>query len=304
MVDGWGAAYHSSFRDVVGDTALGYGYGSVSDFYVAAYAYLPGEDYVVAYFGCAGQAYLGAEQCVMAQGAAVTYVDEVVDFCALSYAGFAYAGPVYAGIRLNLGFGSQDYVSRLHYFVPAGAVVFRKAEAVGADDGSILQEDVVAEVAELSDHGVGMREEIVAYLCSPVDHYMGEEDGVVSYNGVLVDHYVGSYVRVFAQGRFRMDYGGGMDSRGVSGRLIEKLYGLGPGEVGVVAAQHSGGQGGEILGYDHGRGFRRLCGDVVLRIGDEGQLAWGGLFYAGYSGDFGVGGCVFQAGIHGFGYVE
>ena len=144
MVDGRCPAYHGSFGDVVGDTALGYGYGPVSDFYVATYAYLPGEDYVVAYFGCAGQAYLGAEQCVMAYGAAVTYVDEVVDFCALSYAGFAYAGPVYAGIRLNLGFGLYDYVSRLDYFVPVGVIVFRKAEAIGAYYGSILQEDVVA----------------------------------------------------------------------------------------------------------------------------------------------------------------
>jgi|ERR1700691_6700817 len=96
-------------------------------------------------------------------------------------------------------------------------------------------------MAKLSNYGVGMGEEIVAYLCSPVDYYVGEKDGVVSDNGVLVDYYVGSYVGVFAHARFRMDYGGGMDSGGVSGRLIEQLYGFGPSQVRVVAAQHSGG---------------------------------------------------------------
>ena len=62
----------------MGDTALGYGYGSVADFYVAAYTYLAGEDYVVAYVGRTGEAYLGAEQRVMANRAAVAYVDQVV----------------------------------------------------------------------------------------------------------------------------------------------------------------------------------------------------------------------------------
>jgi len=61
VIDGWGPAHHGSFGDIVGDTALGYGDGSISDFYVAAYTYLAGEDYVVAYFGCASQTYLGAE---------------------------------------------------------------------------------------------------------------------------------------------------------------------------------------------------------------------------------------------------
>jgi hypothetical protein len=45
----------------MGDAALRYGYGSVSDFYVAADAYLSGQDYVVAYFGGSGETYLRAD---------------------------------------------------------------------------------------------------------------------------------------------------------------------------------------------------------------------------------------------------
>ena len=106
------------------DAALRYGYGAVSDFYVAAYAYLSGQDYVVAYFGRSGQAYLGAEQGVVAYGAAVAYVDQVVQFCASSYAGLAYAGSVDAGVGLEFGVALDYYVAGLGDLVPAAGVFF------------------------------------------------------------------------------------------------------------------------------------------------------------------------------------
>src|SRR5258708_26869073 len=187
VIDGGSAADHGSGGNVVGDAALGYGYGSVADFYVAADAYLSGQDYVVAYVGRAGQAYLGAEQRVVSYGAAVAYVDQVVDFCAASNAGFAYAGPVDAGVGLDLGVALDYYVSGLDDFVPARGVVFREADAVAAYYGSILQQDVVSYVADFSDYGVGVGEDIVAYGCAALDDYVGEEDGVVSDDGVFVD---------------------------------------------------------------------------------------------------------------------
>src|ERR1700682_5646179 len=172
VIDGGSAADHGSGGYVVGDAALGYGYGSVTDFYVAAYAYLSGQDYVVAYVGGAGQAYLGADERVVSYGAAVAYVDEVVDFCALSYAGLAYAGSVDAGVGLDLGVALDYYVAGLDDFVPAGLVVFGEAEAVAAYYGSILEQDVVSYVAEFSDYRVGVGGEIVAYLCSAIDDYV------------------------------------------------------------------------------------------------------------------------------------
>ncbi len=128
----------------MGNAALGYSYGSVSDFYVAADAYLSREDYVVAYVGRASQAYLGAEKSVVSYGAAVAYVDEIVDFCASSYAGLAYAGSVDTGVGLDLGVALDCYVSGLDDFVPVGGFVFRESEAVAAYYGSILEKDVIA----------------------------------------------------------------------------------------------------------------------------------------------------------------
>src|SRR5216684_8957490 len=173
VIDGGSAADHGSGGNIVGDAALGYGYGSVADFYVAADAYLSGQDDVVAYIGGAGQAYLGAEQRVVSYGAAVANVDQVVDFCAASDAGFAYAGSVDAGVGLDLDVAFYGNVAGLDDFVPAGVVSFGEAEAVGAYYGAILKQDVVSYVTEFSDDGVGVGEEIVAYGCSAIDDYVG-----------------------------------------------------------------------------------------------------------------------------------
>src|SRR6202521_3614347 len=118
VIDGRSAADHGSGGNVVGDAALCYGYGSVADFYVAADAYLSGQDYVVAYVGGAGQADLGAEQRVVSYRAAVAYVDEVVDFSAASYAGFAYAGSVDARGGLDLDVAFDGDLAGLDDFVP------------------------------------------------------------------------------------------------------------------------------------------------------------------------------------------
>jgi hypothetical protein len=198
VIDGGSAADHGSGGNVVGDAALGYGYGSVADFDVAGDAYLSGENYVVAYIRRSGQAYLRDEQRVVAYGATVAYLDQVVDLRAASYASLAYAGAVDTGVGLDLDVVFDDYVAGLDDFVPAAEVVLGEAETVGANYGAILQQDVVSQVAEFSDYGVGVGEEIVAYGYSAIDDYVGEQDGVVSDYDVFVDHYVRTDVRVLA----------------------------------------------------------------------------------------------------------
>jgi hypothetical protein len=48
-----------------------------------------------------------------------------------------------------------------------------EAEAVRADDGAVLQDDVIAEAAALADDGVGVGEEVAANLRVRVDHDVG-----------------------------------------------------------------------------------------------------------------------------------
>jgi hypothetical protein len=204
VIDGRCAAYHGSGGNVVRNAALGYGYGSVSDFYVAAYAYLSGEDYVVAYFGGSGEAYLSAKQRVVPYGAAVAYMDHVVQLCASSYAGLAYAGAVDAGVGLEFGIALDYYHAGLDNFVPAAGifvifvVMLGEAEAVAAYDHSVLQQNVVSQLAEFSYYGVGVGEEIIACGYSAIDDNVRQEDCVVSDHYVFVDYRIGTDVRILA----------------------------------------------------------------------------------------------------------
>src|SRR3984957_1299641 len=127
----------------------------------------------------------------MADGATMTDVHHIVDLGAAADAGFSYAGAIDTGVGLDLYIAFHDDVSGLNDFVPVGIVVFGEAESIGADDGSILQQDIVAELTELSNHGVGVGEEIIADSGSAIDDDVREQDGVVSYDDVLVDDYVG-----------------------------------------------------------------------------------------------------------------
>ena len=230
-------------------------------------------------------------------------VDHVVDLRAASNASLADAGAVDTRVGLNFGVALDDNISRLDDFVPAALIVFRKAEAVGADHRTVLQEDVVAEAAEFADHGVGVSEEIVTDAGSAIDDDVGKKDGIVSDDGVGVDDHVRAEVRALADLGRGMNDRGGMDSDGVSGWLIEKFNGSGPGEVRILAAQHPGRDGGEIVCDNHGRSLGRLRGGVVFWIGDESQLAAAGSFDAGDSCDLGVWRCVVDAGSKGAGNV-
>ncbi len=82
--------------------------------------------------------------------------------------------------------------------MPPGVVSFREAEAVASYYGAVLEQDVVSQVTEFSDYGVGVGEEIVAYGCPAINDYVGQHDGVVSDGGVFVDYYVGADMRILA----------------------------------------------------------------------------------------------------------
>lgn len=94
-------------------------------------------------------------------------LNQVVDLGARANAGFADGGAVYGGVGLDFDVVFEDRGAGLQNLVPGGAAEFGsriagKAEAVAADDGAILQNNVVAELALLPDDGVGVREKVAA----------------------------------------------------------------------------------------------------------------------------------------------
>jgi len=122
-----------------------------------------------------------------------------------------------------------------------------------------------------------------------VKHYVREDYGVVADSDVVADDGVGTDVGIGADAGGRGDGGGGVNARGVGGRLVEELDGAGEGEVGVFDAESCGRDLGKA-GFDEDRrGFGGAAEAGVFGVGDEGKVAWDGVFDAGDSGDLGGG---------------
>jgi hypothetical protein len=71
-------------------------------------------------------------------------LDQVIDLCAICDFGFAYSGPVNAGVGLYVNVVANPRGSRLGNFLPMALAVLGKSEAVGSDDGSVFEGDMVA----------------------------------------------------------------------------------------------------------------------------------------------------------------
>ena len=289
IVDGGVAADDFAGFDIVGNAALGRGYGAVADGAVAGNTDLAGEDDGFA-DGCgSGESDLSAEEGIRAYGRAVAYLNEIVDLGPGVDAGFADGGAVDAGIGLNFDGVLEDCGAGLEDLVPGAVGLAGEAESISADDGAVLKDDVVAELAVLADYSVGVGEEIISGSDVGVDDDVRQKDGVVAEGDVVGDDDVGADVGVAPDFGSGGDDGGGVNAGGVRGRLVEELDGAGEGEVGVFDAEGGGGDFGEgWLDED-----RRCLGGAglggVFWVCYEGKVAGGGGVDGSYSGDFGGG---------------
>jgi hypothetical protein len=244
---------------------------------------------------------LRTEQGIFADLRSVADLHQIVDLDPSSDVSFADAGAVDAGVRLNLDVVFDHDRSRLGNLVPTSFAGLGEPEAVGADDDSVLQENVVADAAIFADYSMRVGEEIVADLYSAIDDYVRQQYGVVSDRDVLVDDDIRAKVRAAANLRCRMDDCRGMHSRGIAQRLVEEFEGVREAEIGILDTQRRSGDGGKLFGNNHScRLGQPGCGGV-LGVGDESEFSGAGLFNAVEAGDFCVGRTVFQARVEGSG---
>ena len=116
---------------------------------------------------------------------------------------------------------------------------------------------------------------------------------------VVGDVAVGADVGAFGDFCGGRDDGGGMDAGGVGGRLVEKFESLSEGQVGIGSAEDGerGERGiaieGDVGLEEDGGGLGGAEERGVAAIGEEGELAGGGVVDAGDSGD-GEGGIAFE----------
>ena len=285
IVDGGIAADNLTGFDITGDAALGGGYGSVAYGAVACDAHLTGKNDSLAYGSGTSDANLCTEESVLAYGRTVPYLNEVVDFSSCVNPGLADGGAVDTGVGLDLDGIFEDCGAGLEDLVPRAVGLAGEAEAVGTNDGSVLKDDVVAKLAVLANYRVGVGEEIFSSLGVRVEDYVREENGVDSNGYVVRDDDVGSDVSVGSDFCCGGNDGGGVDARGIGGRLVEQFDGVSEGKVGVTDAEGGRGDFGEA-GLDEdcsrfgGAGLRGVFG-----VGYEGEVARGGVVDGGYSGD-------------------
>ncbi len=123
---------------------------------------LSGENDVLAHVGRSCQSYLGAEQCVFSHARSMAYLHQVIDLGAPRNPRNAHAGPVDTGVGLDLHLIGDLDRSGLCDLVPAPVLVLGETEAIGADDGAVLQDDMVAYPAAFADDGMRVREKVSA----------------------------------------------------------------------------------------------------------------------------------------------
>src|SRR5258708_28307893 len=218
----------------------------------------------------------------------VADLNQVVDLYAAADAGFADAGAVDAGVGLNFHVVFDDDRGGLRDLVPVPVVSFGEAEDIGADNDSVVQQDVVADAAVLADYGVRVGEKIVADLYAAIDDCVRQQHGMVADLDLLVDDDVRAKVSFASDLRRGMDDCGGMNSRGVAQRLVEEFEGAREAVVRIFDAERGRWNRGKVFGDDHGCGFGKPGRGSILLIRDEGDFSWAGLLDAVEAGDLGV----------------
>lgn len=183
---------------------------------------LSGKKNTIAYVSRSCQADLSTQQSIFAYLAAVAHLDKIVNLRAWTDSCFANAGAVNAGVRLDLNAVTKDGEAGLNDLLPMIALVFGEAKPVSSDDNSVLQDDIVPELAVLANHGVRVREEITADARTAIDNDVRKNDAVIADDYVFIDHDKRSYGSSRTNSCGWMNLCGGMNARCIFRWLIKE----------------------------------------------------------------------------------
>ncbi len=219
----------------------------------------------------------------------MAYLNEVVHLGSGLDAGFANRRTVDAGIGLDFYVVFKDGGTGLLNLVPRTLRLLGEAETIGSNDGSILQDDMIAELTVLTDDGVGVNEEIVSGVYMGVKNDVWEENGIVAEDDMVADNYIGPDVGVGADSGRGCDDGCGVDPRSIDGRRVEELDGLSEGEIWIFNAKCGCSDVWEGAFYQDSRCLSSASERSVFGVGDEGQIAGNRGFKTSYAKDFSSG---------------
>src|SRR5258706_11367355 len=130
--------------------------------HVVGHADLAGQHDVVVDFATARDADLRGQQHPAADADAVRDLDEIVDLGSGADARFADRRPIDRGVGANLNIVFEHDAGALRNLQVRAVGLPRKAEALAADDGAVLQDDTMPDDDAIADGHLGTDDAVVA----------------------------------------------------------------------------------------------------------------------------------------------
>src|SRR6185369_4504138 len=268
---------HSARFDIAGNSRLRGGNCSVADHAMPGNPDLSGKNHVLSNLGRSSQADLGAKHGVFTNPRTVSDLHKIIDLGIAHHACFSDRRTIDASVRLYLYIVFNNCNTGLHDLMPT-VRASRKTKPIGSDDYPILQNDVVADLAELSNDRLRMREKVIADPGATIDHHMRKQNSVVADHRAVIDCAIRPNMRIRSNPCAGVDDRGRMNSRWILRRLVEQLKRVRESEVRILAAKYRTPFKREILRDDNRRGLCLLCERSIFRIGYESELARPGFF--------------------------
>ena len=241
-------------------------------------AHLAAEHDVIVEVGAAGDADLGRQQHVAADGHAVADLHEVVDLGAGLDARFAHRRAIDGRVGAQLDVILDDDRGHLGNLLVRPIAPAHEAVAVAADDDAVLENHAIANRHALTHGHVGMDDAVGADARAGTDGDVGVDDRPIAdcrpfpNRDKCADRYVRAKLRVGGQRRKAVDAGRGTPGRGKeTDRASER-------KIRVLGAEHRARRGRRIVLEDHSRGARRAKRLLVFRVGEKRDVSrFGGL---------------------------
>ena len=274
------------------DAALGQDGGVVGNLEVPGNAHLACQDAVFAHLRGTGDTALGGHHGVVSDDYVVRNLAQIVNTDTVADDGGFHLGAVHGGIGANLYVVSDDDIPQVLDLFPAAVGARCVAEAVGTDDATGMQDDVVADHHARIDFYAGIDDAVFADGAVVANVDVLVDDGVVSHRGVMAHEGEGAHIDALAEVGVQEPAGPQAAVPACFllfvGHIFEEL---GNGRVGVVDPHHGGLYG--LFGlkglvHDEDGGLAAVYEFLVLGIGKEAQGTGFAVFNLGKLGGLGV----------------
>src|SRR4030095_2198745 len=221
--------------------------------------------HVIVDVSTAGDADLGGQQHVAADGDTVANLHEIVDLRARLDARFADRRTIDRRVRAQFHIVFDDDGGHLRDLFVGAVTATDEPVTVAADHDAVLQHDAIAERHALSDRDVRMDHTVRPDASTRTDSDVGKDDRPVAAPRALAHRHERPKRDVYADLRIGGDRGRHMNTWCRTRHRRKQADGTRKRQVWIFRAQHRARRRWSIVLEDHGRGTWRAHGHIVIR---------------------------------------